>query len=209
MENRKKSKIGLLGGTFNPVHHGHLALARAALDAHALDAVWFIPCGCPVHKSAEALAPASHRIAMLELAILGHPRFAVSRVETDREGKSFTVETVESLRKEYPDAEWYFIIGSDTLPELASWHRIEDLLASCRIIAMQRPGVPVGDALENMIVLPDPWPQRLVADMFSGHLMDIASSTIRKKVAQRCQINNLVPEKVAEYIQRNNLYLEE
>lgn len=209
MTDGRSIRIGLLGGTFNPVHTGHLTLARDAREAYNLDAVWFIPCGQPAHKPAHLLAPAAHRVAMLERAIAGEPAFSISRVEVDREGVSYAIDTVHTLQRAYPGREWFFIIGADTLPELPSWWRIEELLTCCRFVAMCRPGTPGGDVLKARINLRAPWPDRLAADVFAGHPVDIASSDIRKRVAENRPIHYLVPPEVARYIKDNQLYLQE
>lgn len=202
-------RIGILGGTFNPVHCGHLMLARDAMEAHALNEVSFVPCARPAHKSAENLAPEQHRLALLETAVADNPSFTVSRVELDRAGTSYAIDTVHALRQERPDAEWYFIIGADTLPELPFWRSIEDLLPLCRFITMHRPGWPDGDALKARLPLPSPWPERLCRDVFEGHQVDISSSEIRKRVAEGRAIRYLVPAACETYIWTNELFVTE
>ena len=115
--------IGLLGGTFNPVHEGHLSIAREALRLFALDAVWFIPCAVPPHKPVHDLASNEDRLAMLRLAIAGEPRFAALDVEFNRPGKSYTLDTVRALRTLHPGDAFTFIVGAYTLPDLSTWPR--------------------------------------------------------------------------------------
>lgn len=200
-------KAGILGGTFNPVHMGHLILARDAMEAHGLSRVLFVPCARPAHKSEAGLAPASHRLAMLECAAGDDGAFEVSRVELEREGVSYAVDTVKALRAQSPDVAWHFIIGADTLPELSTWRDIPDLLERCRFVTMRRPGMPSRESLAEGIRLPSPWPDRLLEGMFDGHLVDISSSEIRKRVAEQRTIRYLVPRAVEDYIRKHKLYL--
>ena len=194
--------IGLLGGTFNPVHEGHLSIAREALRLFALDAVWFIPCAVPPHKPTHDLAPNEDRLAMLRLALAGEPRFDTLPIEFDRPGKSYTVDTVRALQALHPGDGFVFIIGADTLPELHTWHRPLELLALVRIVTLARPGfVPDAPALQ----LPPPWPERLLADLRTGDPLDVSSRDVRAKIAAG-QPLSLVPEPVLRYIQEHNLY---
>mgnify|MGYP003591827449 FL=1 len=194
--------IGLLGGTFNPVHEGHLSIAREALRLFALDAVWFIPCAVPPHKPAHNLASNEDRLAMLRLALAGEPRFDALPIEFDRPGKSYTVDTVRALQALHPGDGFVFIIGADTLPELHTWHQPLELLSLVRIVTLARPGlVPDADALQ----LPPPWPARLLADLRTGEPLDVSSRDVRAKIAAG-QPLSLVPEPVQRYIQEHNLY---
>ena len=194
--------IGLLGGTFNPVHEGHLSIAREALRLFALDAVWFIPCAVPPHKPSHNLAPNEDRLAMLRLASAGEPRFDTLPIEFDRPGKSYTVDTVRALQALHPGDGFVFIIGADTLPELHTWHQPLELLSLVRIVTLARPGfVPDADALQ----LPPPWPARLLADLRTGDPLDVSSRDVRAKIAAG-QTLSLVPEPVQRYIQEHNLY---
>ena len=194
--------IGLLGGTFNPVHEGHLSIAREALSLFALDAVWFIPCAVPPHKPAHNLASNEDRLAMLRLALAGEPRFDALPIEFDRPGKSYTVDTVRALQALHPGDGFVFIIGADTLPELHTWHQPLELLSLVRIVTLARPGlVPDADALQ----LPPPWPARLLADLRTGDPLDVSSRDVRAKIAAGQPVS-LVPEPVLRYIQEHNLY---
>jgi len=196
------STIGLLGGTFNPVHAGHLSIAREALRLFHLEAVWFIPCAVPPHKPACPLAPNADRLVMLRLAIAGEPRFAALSIEFDRPGKSYTIDTVRALQALHPGNTFVFIIGADTLPELHTWHKPLELLSLVRIVTLARPGfVPGASALR----LPPPWPEKLLADLRAGSPLDISSRDIRAKIVAGQPVS-LVPESVMRYIQEHNLY---
>ena len=194
--------IGLLGGTFNPVHEGHLSIAREARRLFDLDAVWFIPCSIPPHKPAGNLAPNADRLAMLRLAIAGEPRFEALPVEFERLGKSYSLDTVRDLQTRHPGTEFVFIVGADTLPELHTWHKPLELLARIRIVSLARPGF-VPDAAS--IRLPPPWPGKLLADLRTGHPLDVSSRDVRAKIAAGQPVS-LVPEPVVRYIQEHNLY---
>ena len=194
--------IGLLGGTFNPIHEGHLSIAREALRLFALDAVWFIPCAVPPHKPVHDLASNEDRLAMLRLAIAGEPRFAALDVEFNRPGKSYTLDTVRALQALHPGDAFVFIVGADTLPELPTWHRPLDLLPLVRIVSLARPGFAPDAAA---IHLPPPWPERLLADLRSGEPLDVSSREIRAKIAAGQPVS-LVPDSVLRYIEEHNLY---
>ncbi|HRT05319.1 MAG TPA: nicotinate-nucleotide adenylyltransferase [Kiritimatiellia bacterium] len=194
--------IGLLGGTFNPVHEGHLSIAREALRLFALDAVWFIPCAVPPHKPVHDLASNEDRLAMLRLAIAGEPRFAALDVEFNRPGKSYTLDTVRALQALHPADAFAFIVGADTLPELPTWHRPLELLSLVRIVSLARPGFTPDAAA---IRLPPPWPERLLADLRTGEPLDVSSREIRAKIAAGQPVS-LVPDSVLRYIEEHNLY---
>ena len=194
--------IGLLGGTFNPVHEGHLSIAREALRLFALDSVWFIPCAVPPHKPVHDLASNADRLAMLRLAIAGEPRFAALDVEFNRPGKSYTLDTVRALQALHPGDAFVFIVGADTLPELPTWHRPLDLLPLVRIVSLARPGFAPDAAA---IHLPPPWPERLLADLRSGEPLDVSSRESRAKIAAGQPVS-LVPDSVLRYIEEHNLY---
>lgn len=189
-------KIGILGGTFNPIHLGHLLIAQDALEQAGLDRVRFIPCALPPHKTASPLAPARDRLRMIRLAIAGDERFEVDDLEIRRGGRSYSVETVAGLRRREPGVEWFFIIGADSLRDLRHWKEIDRLAASCRFIAVARPGVTAPRKISRQ------WKVTLVR----GHPCDIASREIRARRARGRSIRYLVPEQVLRYIDRQKLY---
>lgn len=201
-------RIGVFGGTFNPVHCGHLIMAQDALEEFELDQVLFVPSSIPPHKSHQNLAASEHRVAMLEEAIEGDVRFAVSRIEIERRGVSYTVETLRELRCRLPEGDFFFLIGSDTLPELHTWKEIDELLHICRFITMARPGFRADDVTRQFLNLPDPWPAKLAEQVTTGHQVDISSSDIRMRVAEGLSIRYLVPQGVEMYIYEHQLYRE-
>ncbi|MDA0577288.1 MAG: nicotinate-nucleotide adenylyltransferase [Verrucomicrobia bacterium] len=202
----KKSRIGILGGTFNPIHVGHMILAQSALEAYELSSVIFMPCATPAHKGRQALLSGKHRLAMVERAIGWNPFFEVSDVELQRTGVSYAVDTVSVLTRQRPQAQLFFIIGTDTLLELHKWRSVYDLLALCRFITFGRPG-PALDALgAKSLNLDPPWPERLMKDVTAGRLLDVSSTDIRYRVAEGLSIRYLVPPEVEMYIAEHRLF---
>ena len=185
-------KIGIFGGTFNPVHTGHLILAQDALERFGLDRVLFIPCAHPPHKKPNCLAPASHRLGMLKAALKDDSRFAISDMEIKRGGVSYSIDTLRELRRMFPTSVLYFIVGADSLNELRSWRKVGELQKLCIFIAMGRPGYAVRGSSKVML--------------FKGHLVDISSSEIRKRIAEGRRIRHLVPKAVERYINSRRLY---
>ncbi len=200
-------RIGILGGTFNPVHVGHLAMAEGAREALRLERVLFIPANVPPHKDALGLAPCEDRLRMLHLALDGNPDFEVSDVECERPAPSYTVDTLKALREGLDaDAEMFFIIGADSVPELPTWHRIDDLVHMCTIVPVNRPGI----SLENMSALAKAIgadeAEALLRRLIHLPLVDVSSTEIRKRVRTNRSIRYLVPEQVRAYILARGLY---
>lgn len=182
-------KIGIFGGSFDPVHHGHLILAREALETLPLDRILFIPAAQSPHKTARQSTPAQLRWEMLRAAIASEPGFDLSRIEIDRPPPSYSIDTVETLRAEMSDAQFFFLVGQDNLPELRSWHRFEDLQRLVQFVVLDR---SCEDADYNY-----PAVRRKI---------DISATAIRNRVASGRSIRYLVPEAVEEIIRRENLY---
>jgi nicotinate-nucleotide adenylyltransferase len=189
-------RAALFGGTFDPVHNAHLALARAALDTLALDEVRWIPTGTPWQK-ARTITPAEHRVAMLELALAGEPRFVLDRIELDRDGPSYTLDTVQALRAAEPGTEWTLLIGQDQYAGLHTWRGWQELLALVTLAVANRPGVPsvVHDEVRRR-------PHRMVP----LPMLDISASEIRRRAAAGLDFSSLVPPEVARYIAHHHLY---
>ena len=205
MDKGAQSRIGILGGTFNPVHLGHLILAQSAVETLNLSKLLLIPCAVPPHKRTSALLPGHRRLDMLNAAIEGDPRFETSDVELRRDGGSYAIDTVTELARAYPDAELFFVIGDDTLPELHQWRDIYTLLTMCRFVAFSR-SRQEGTIRPDALHLDPPWPQRLVADFTPGRRIEISSSDIRQRVAEGLSIRYLVPDAVEMYIAEHGLY---
>jgi len=200
-----KNKLGILGGSFNPVHSGHLILAQTALETYELDQVLFVPCARPPHKDPGMLLPGQVRMEMLEAALEGDPRFETCSVELDRGGVSYAVDTLTELTADFPDSDFYFIIGDDTLVELYLWHRIHDLLPLCTFVTFAREyDSPIRP---EALHLDPPWPERLLANVTLGRRFDVSSSDIRHRVAEGMSIRYLVPDAVDMYIAEHHLYL--
>lgn len=206
MTNFKETRLGILGGSFNPVHIGHLLLAQTLCDALELSRIIFVPCATPPHKKASSLLPAKHRLAMLELAIEGIINFEVSDIEIQRGGTSYSIDTVRQLKQLHPNVELYFIVGTDTLKELHTWRKIEELLSLCHIAAAARPGPSTANLTAADIKLPAPWPERLLANIVSSRLIDISSSDIRYRLAEGLSVRFMVPQSVEMYILEHRLW---
>lgn len=204
MDNPKKT--GILGGTFNPVHNGHLILAQNALETLELEKVLFIPCARPPHKSCVNLIDARHRAEMIESAIDRDPRFELSEIELRRGGVSYAVDTLMELRSQFPDRTFYFIIGGDTLKELHLWRRIYDLLEMCVFAVFPRPPLNLNSIAAADIELEPPWPEKLLNNVFAGRRIEISSSEIRYRIAEGMSIRYLVPQAVEMYIAEHGLY---
>lgn len=189
-------KIGIFGGSFDPVHLAHLALGRIALDELALDRLLWVPTGEAWQKR-RPLTPASHREAMLQLAIDGEARFERSRVEIERAGPSYMVDTVTALQAAHPPATWFLVIGQDQHAGFHSWHRWRELLGLVTLAVAGRPDAAdtVDEAVREASVVHLPLPP-----------MRISSTEIRARVAQGAEIAELVPPAVARYIARHRLY---
>lgn len=199
-------KIGILGGTFNPVHYGHLIIAEAAREALGLDRVLFIPSGLPPHKSNSEVAGAEHRYDMVERAVRSNPYFEASRAEIERPGYTYTVDTLRSLGVRYGgNAGLYFIIGADVINELTTWKNFKEVFALCSFIAFRRPGADRNSFEGDTARLKEKYP--LSISVIEAPLIDISSTGIRERVSAYKSIKYLVPECVEEYIYENGLYV--
>lgn len=196
-------RIGVLGGTFDPIHIAHLAAAEDVRVRFDLERVVFVPAGLPPHKLHLPVISTEHRLNMVRLAIADNPHFVLSRVDVDRFGPSYTVDTIELLRDEYgPMAELYFIMGSDSLAELLTWHKPERLIRLCRIVALIRPGYRV-DLKELNRLLPGAIARVQLLEM---PLLQISSTDLQRRVRMGLPIKYLVPPAVEAYIRQHKLY---
>jgi len=187
-------KIGILGGTFNPAHIGHLILAEEAIWQLRLDKVIFVPSFLPPHKDDEELIDAEHRFQMVSRAIEGNSRFEVSRIEIDSKEKSYSVETLKKFKAQYePTTEFFFITGSDSLKELFSWKDIDEIFKLSKFVVATRPGFPVKKMPKEtqLVVITE---------------IEVSSSGIRKRLKEHKSIRYIVPDPVREYINENKIY---
>ena len=189
-------RIGLFGGSFDPVHNAHIALAQSALDHLALDQVRWVPAGQPWQKT-RPLTPAADREAMVRLAIQNEPRFTLERCELQRHGPSYTLETVRELQAAQPAAQWFLILGQDQYAGLRSWHGWQELLSRVTLAVANRPGAPR---------LGDPGLMRMAHQEIALPMMDMSSSAIRQCVAEGRDFTSMVPDAVARYIDQHHLY---
>lgn len=191
-----------MGGSFNPVHCGHLNMARAALDAGAVERVMFLPSGNPPHKR-EELADKRDRLAMVRLALEGEDGMGVLTEEIERDGVIYTVDTLGILRQRLPDCRFHYLIGADTLRVLHTWRRAEDVIALCAFLIALRPGE---DEAQTR-ALADAWRARgAQIALLPARRMDVSSTEIRRRLAGGESIDGLVPRQVERYIRAHGLY---
>jgi nicotinate-nucleotide adenylyltransferase len=194
-------RVGIMGGTFDPVHYGHLLIAEIARAEFDLHRVVWVPAGDPPHKTADPVTSAEHRYAMTLLATATHPQFEVSRLELERAGRSYTLDTVLTFREQLPNAELFFITGADAILEILTWYRHEELIRACAFIAATRPGYDLG---QLRAVLPPEYLPRIHPITTPG--VDISSTNVRERVLAGKPIRFLVPEPVEAYIAKHRLY---
>lgn len=200
-------RIGIFGGTFDPVHLGHLILAEQCREQGALDQVFFIPAARPPHKLERVLTPFHHRAEMLELAIAGNAAFHVERMEEERAGPSYTVHTLEALKQAEPGRDLWLVMGSDTLVDLRHWYQPERILQLAGLLVVARPGATVlsADELRGDLSLPRDLSMGL--KVVRMPLLEISSSSIRNRVPRGETIRYEVPRSVEMYIREKKLYL--
>jgi len=196
--------IGILGGTFDPVHVGHMAVADEAISRLGLDEVLFIPAGKPYLKADVRILPVEYRLKMVKLAIAGKPCFKLSTIEIERKGPTYTVDTIAELRRRFGAGdELFFIFGWDKLIEMSEWHQPGRLISLCRLVAVPRVGYPLPDLNSLEAAIPG-LSQRVI--MLDKPEIDISASMIRERVRQGLSISGLVPEAVERYIKEYGLY---
>jgi len=197
--------IGVLGGTFDPVHNGHLIVAEEAKTRLNLVEIIFVPAGQPWLKAAKPISPAEHRLQMLRLAIADKPYFKLSTIEIERTGPSYTIDTIAELRDKLgSDDELFFILGWDSLAELPQWREPSRLIKMCYLVAVPRPGYP-RPKLKTLEVIIRGLSQRVM--LMKEPEIDISASAIRERVARGLSIRHLVPEPVNRYIKEHKLYI--
>jgi len=198
-------RIGLFGGTFDPIHHGHLVLAERCRDAAKLDRVWFLPSYAPPHKADKSLSRFEHRVEMVSLAIAGHPSFDVEPIEKELPPPSYTAETLRELHARHPDDTFALILGADSVRDLPSWREPQRVVAQAELIAVPRPGVELpsrevlADSLGTAV-------EDIRLTVVESPLIEIASRDIRERVKLGQSIRYLVPRAVEEFVRERKLY---
>jgi nicotinate-nucleotide adenylyltransferase len=200
-----KPRIGLMGGTFDPIHYGHLFIAEEARVRCRLDRVLFVPARQPAHiQGKTAHAGAEERLRLTRLAVQGHPDFAVSRVELDRPGPSYTIDTVQQLRTMWDnEIELFYIVGGDSIGELLTWHRAGELLRQCRFIAFARESYSTEAARQRFSA-----EQQTRIEWLATLSLPISSTDLRRRVRENLPIRYLTPDAVVEEVARRRLYLQ-
>ncbi|MBE9374522.1 nicotinate-nucleotide adenylyltransferase [Saccharopolyspora sp. HNM0983] len=194
-----RRRIGVMGGTFDPIHHGHLVAASEVQAQFGLEQVVFVPTGQPWQKSHEVVSPAEDRYLMTVVATASNPRFLVSRVDIDRSGLTYTIDTLGDLGAQFPDAELYFITGADAVEQILSWHRVEELFGMAHFIGVTRPGYSLDSAH-----LPDG-----AVSVVEIPAMAISSTGCRDRVRAGLPVWYLVPDGIVQYITKRGLYRDE
>ncbi|MFA6173604.1 MAG: nicotinate-nucleotide adenylyltransferase [Kiritimatiellales bacterium] len=205
MTNKTTERIGVFGGSFDPVHIGHLTIAQDAVEQLELDRLIFVPAAVPPHKQDKALAEGRHRFEMLQLATESNLSFEVSDMELQRGGVSYTFDTITQIQFEHPGAELFFIVGLDSLVELHCWRNVDKLLELCTIVPFARGGEDPARVAEQ-IKLSEPWKTRLMERLIRIHEVEISASEIRMRLAEGLSIRYLVPPEVEMYIAEHHLY---
>lgn len=197
-------KTGIMGGSFNPIHNGHLAIAECALKEYALDDILFIPNHCPPHKDSSEMIDANLRLEMVELAIKGHPQYSVSDREIKKGGLSYTYQTMSELKEEFPDTEFYFLMGADSLADFSKWCNAQIIAQKCHILAAMRDDMKNEDVSE----LTDRLSEKYHGDfsLLKIPKTDISSTQIRRRLNHGEGIEGLVPKAVEAYIYEHQLY---
>ena len=190
-------RIGVMGGTFDPVHHGHLSAASEVAAEFALDEVVFVPTGSPWQKADRDVSPAEDRYLMTVIATASNPRFSVSRIEVDRAGPTYTIDTLRELRATYGDAELFFITGADALAQILGWHAADELFRLAHFVGVSRPGYEPVDLAR--------FPEGAVT-LLQVPALAISSSDCRDRVGRGHPVWYLVPDGVVQYIEKRSLY---
>ncbi|MGB8453859.1 MAG: nicotinate-nucleotide adenylyltransferase [Anaerocolumna sp.] len=200
------SKIGIMGGTFNPIHFAHLILAESAYEELNLDKVFFMPSKNPPHKLNESILSDEHRVRMIQLAIKDNPHFDLSCMELERDGITYTADTLEELNKNYPHDEFYFIMGADSLFQIEDWWKTEQIFQLTHIVAALRDHATRQEIINRINHLTDLFEARI--HLLSTPNMDISSKMLRQNIKNGKTIRYYVPDLVIHYIKEHDLYRE-
>lgn len=198
-------KIGIMGGTFDPIHTGHLIIGEYARTTLNLDRVIFIPVGLPPHKDNSKVSTSKSRLQMTKLAIKSNSYFYLSSIEVDRKETTYTIDTIKELKNIYKEDELYFVIGGDSLFEIEKWKNFNELINLCKFVVLQRPGRTKEKMDEKILELREAY--KLELEKIYSPLIDISSTEIRQRVNNNLSIKYLVPESVEDYITNNRLYI--
>lgn len=199
-------RVGIFGGTFDPVHQGHLILAEQSREQGQLDQVWFVPAPHPPHKDDRIITRFEQRVEMLALALAGNPAFQISEIEKERSGPSFTVDTVAELQHRHPEHVYYLLVGSDSLNDIHKWHEPLRLLQQAGLMVRERPGhpLPTAEVVRARLGCPADTPLRL--EVIHTPLIEISSSDLRSRAAQGRSLRYFLPRAVETYIHEKRLY---
>lgn len=197
-------KTGIMGGTFNPIHNGHLMIAREALEQFQLEEVIFLPCGIPYMKAGQKIAPGIVRAEMTRLAIEPYPDFTLSTFEIDQHTSTYTYVTLEAFRKANPDTEYYFIMGADSLFHITSWKNPERIFANCVVLAAVRDEKTPAEMEQQIALLKKEYHARIF--LLHTDYLPVSSSEIRKKLSEGESVCEELPSRVLSYIQAHHLY---
>lgn len=197
-----KTRLGIMGGTFNPIHKGHLAIAQSAAEQLSLDRVLFIPTGNPHFKLGQELTPEKNRARMVELAIEGNLTFELDMREVNRPGVTYTADTLEELNQEYPEAELFFIVGSDSASTLPRWKRADVIARLCTVVVAQRPGQDINTVKGAL----NESPIEYNVEYIDAPQIDASSTAIREAVARGDDVRGVVSQNVLDYIKEQGLY---
>jgi nicotinate-nucleotide adenylyltransferase len=201
----KSKRIGISGGTFDPIHYGHLIVAEILREKFQLERIIFIPTGLPPHKNLAEVTSAEHRYDMVKGAIVTNPAFEVSRIEIERRGITYTIDTLTALRGIYgADTQLFYIIGADVVRDITTWKNFEEVFRMCDFIAVLRPEHKIADFNNTVEYLKSTYMAKIhTADI---PLIDISSTYVRERVRNNKSIKYLVPESVEAYVECNGLY---
>jgi len=203
-DGRKSGRVGIMGGTFDPIHYGHLVAAEEARYEFGLEKVIFIPAGRPPHKPGRVITDPGRRYAMTRLAVASNPCFQTSSLEVERPGPSYTIDTVLEVSLFHPEKELFFITGADAVLEILTWKSVAELLLLCRVISATRPGYRLEGLGDKLADLPAQCQSSII--FMEVPALAISSTGIRKRVGDGRPIKYLLPEPVEDYIYKNNLY---
>jgi nicotinate-nucleotide adenylyltransferase len=199
-------RLGLYGGSFDPVHYGHLLLAECARETLQLDEVWLIPAAVPPHKQTRELAPARHRLAMLELALAGHEQIKSSSLEIDRGGISYTIDTLTAIHQEHPDATIFLLMGADSLHDLPTWREPARICELATIAVVRRGGSPEPDFSILKPIVSDKQRIAIQAAQVQMPLIELSSTDLRRRAATGQSLRFRTPRAVEKYIETHGLY---